>query len=148
MAISAEHHNFVFFQNMHSSSIFLNEVLFIAYKIGKQDRKGRENINLLIKTRHSYHVWKSFELFNALSSLENRRSEVNFGGSEFWGSQFYPQQQAVFLRLLCKPVSSASLVTLCIWWSTVSEPFTVFSYCQMFISSWVCKPSVGWNRIL
>lgn len=143
MAISAEHHNFTFFQKMHSSSTFPNEVLFIAYKRGKQDRKGRENINLLIKTRHSYHTWKSFELFNGLASLENRRSEVNIGGSEFWGSWFCPKQPAVFLRLLCEPVSSTSLVTLCICSSIGSEPFIVFSvfpHCQIFISSWTCKP--------
>lgn len=101
MAISAEHHHSIFLQNMHASSIFLSEVLFTAYKIGKQDRKGRGNINPLTETRHSHHIWKSFRCFNALTSLEK------FGGSRSWGARVCQKQHAGF------PASAVSLLLLC-----------------------------------
>lgn len=106
MAISAEHRNSISFQSRHSFSIFVNEVLFIAYKIGKQDWKGRENINLLIETRHSHYSWNTLEFFDACISIEN------FGGSKFEGHMYVQNNLLIFLGLLYNLMISIFSITL------------------------------------
>lgn len=146
MAISAEHHNSIFFQNMHSSFIFLNEVLLIASNIGKQDWKGGENINLLIETRYSPHIWLSLEFSDALHALEN------FGGTKFRGPTNISETTLLgFPGLLCNLVVSISSIILCILSYVNSNPF-VWVRCVFLLPDLYfqldCKPLVGWSHIL